>query len=76
MGPYYENFRAIVDRLHEQDAIRIAQTDEIEQELATLFVDEGTARAMGKRGYAVFTSEAGATARAVEALTALLGEQG
>jgi 3-deoxy-D-manno-octulosonic-acid transferase len=76
MGPYYENFRAIVDRLHEQDAIRIAQTDEIGQELAALFADEGAARAMGKRGYAVFTSEAGATARAVETLTALLGEQG
>ena len=76
MGPYYENFRAIVDRLHEQDAIRIAQTDKIGQELAALFADEGAARAMGKRGHAVFTSEAGATARAVKTLTALLGEQG
>ena len=75
MGPHYENFRAIVEQLRVQDAIRIVQPDAIRHEFAALLADEESARAMGERAYAVFSSEAGATVRAVDALVAALGEQ-
>ena len=75
MGPHYENFRAIVDQLRVQDAIRIVQPDAMQQELGAFLADEKTAHAMGERAYAVFSSEAGATTRAVEALAAVLGER-
>jgi 3-deoxy-D-manno-octulosonic-acid transferase len=75
MGPHYENFRAIVKRLRAQDAICIVKPDAMKSELAALVADEASSHAMGERAYAVFSSEAGATARAVDALAAILGEQ-
>jgi 3-deoxy-D-manno-octulosonic-acid transferase len=75
MGPYYENFRAIVERLREEDALRIVSADGLHVEFARLFTDEAAALALGERGYVVFTSEAGATARAVAALIEILGEK-
>ena len=73
MGPHYENFRAIVERLKAQDAIRIVQPSKLRDELIALFSDQDAAQAIGQRAYAVFSSEAGATARAVAALTEIVG---
>ena len=75
MGPHYENFRAIVEQLRRQDAIRIVQPDVMKHEFAALLADEASASAMGTRAYAVFSSKAGATARAVDGIAAILGEQ-
>ncbi len=75
MGPHYENFRAIVDRLRAQDAICVVQPSEIGNELQKLFGDEPLARAIGERGHAVFSAEAGATSRAVAALAQIAGGQ-
>jgi 3-deoxy-D-manno-octulosonic-acid transferase len=75
MGPHYENFRAIVERLCAEDAIRIVQPDDIGRELAGLLSDDLTAHAIGARAYSVFSSESGATARAVAALVEIVSEQ-
>jgi 3-deoxy-D-manno-octulosonic-acid transferase len=75
MGPHYENFRAIVDRLRAQDAIRIVHPAEVRNELKALFSDESAAHAIGDRAYSVFSSEAGATARAVTALAEIVSGQ-
>jgi 3-deoxy-D-manno-octulosonic-acid transferase len=75
MGPNYENFRAIVEQLRAQDAICIVKPDAIKSELAALVADEESSHAMGERAYVVFSSEAGATARAVDALAAIRGVQ-
>ncbi len=75
MGPHYENFRAIVDRLRAQDAIRIVHPVEVRNELTALFSDEVSAHAIGERAYSVFSSEAGATARAVSALAEIVRER-
>jgi 3-deoxy-D-manno-octulosonic-acid transferase len=75
MGPHYENFRAIVDRLRAQNAIRIVGPGEIGKELKALLTDEVSARAMGERAYSVFSSEAGATVRAVDALAEIVRGQ-
>jgi 3-deoxy-D-manno-octulosonic-acid transferase len=73
MGPHYENFRAIVERLHAARGIRIIDTGGITAELASLLDDEQAARALGERAYGVFMSESGATARAVNGLLQVIG---
>jgi 3-deoxy-D-manno-octulosonic-acid transferase len=75
MGPHYENFRGIVDKLREADAVVIAGSSDLGDALADLLANECSAKTMGARARAVFDSEAGATIRAVEALLAVLGEQ-
>ncbi|MGC1298438.1 MAG: 3-deoxy-D-manno-octulosonic acid transferase [Alloacidobacterium sp.] len=75
IGPHYENFRAIVERLQAQDAIRIVHPTELRNELTVLFSDEVFAHTIGERAYSVFSSEAGATARAVAALADIVGGQ-
>lgn len=72
MGPSYENFRGIVEALLAREAIRIASPPELKASLAALLPPSEAARAMGRRGREVFEREAGATARAVEAILALL----
>ncbi len=73
MGPHYENFRAIVDRLRAADAIRIANPNELGSVLASLLSDRELAHNIGERAYRVFTAESGATARAAESLVELAG---
>jgi len=75
MGPNYENFRAIVELLRAEDAIRLVQPGELKRELTALFSDDVAAKAIGERAYAVFSSEAGATARAVSALIEIVAGQ-
>ena len=72
IGPHYENFRAIVEKLREVDGIRIFNTQDLPAGLAALFADADAGLAMGERARAVFLSEAGATDRAVAALLHLL----
>ena len=75
MGPHYANFRAIVDDLRAQDAIRIAPREQLAQSLASLLGDAGGARAMGGRAHQVFEQQSGATARTLHALQALLAAE-
>jgi 3-deoxy-D-manno-octulosonic-acid transferase len=72
MGPHYENFRGIVEKLLEADAVKVAEPSELPQVLRDLLAGEDMARAMGERARAVFESQAGATGRSVAALTAVL----
>jgi 3-deoxy-D-manno-octulosonic-acid transferase len=75
MGPHYENFRGIVEKLREADAVAVVEAASLPQTLRDLLANEEAARAMGARAKAVFESEAGATERAVMALLAVLRER-
>ena len=72
MGTSYENFRGIVEKLREHDAIRIVRANELKEALAELMAGTPESIAMGAQGREVFESEAGATQRAVQALMELL----
>jgi 3-deoxy-D-manno-octulosonic-acid transferase len=74
MGPYYANFRAIVDDLRAQNALRITTEEDLAATVIDLLRDSAAAKAKGKRARQVFDQQAGATARCVEALQALLAE--
>ena len=75
MGPSYENFRDVVERMRAANGILIVQNrEEFEAALIDLLKDREKAAAMGERGRAVFEAQAGATARTIEALMALLQE--
>lgn len=73
MGPHYANFRAIVETLCAEDAIRIAEPRHIAGVMIEFIRNTSAAHAMGDRARRVFEREAGATARAVDALLPLLG---
>jgi len=73
MGPHYENFRGIVDTMRAREAIRIVDAAGLSGALVEL--QRGGDAAMGVRAQQVFAAESGATARAVEALLALLAER-
>jgi 3-deoxy-D-manno-octulosonic-acid transferase len=75
MGPHYENFRAIVDKLLAADAVVVADAPELPVVFHRLLTEEAQARAMGERARQVFTSQPGATDRTVGALRALLAPQ-
>ena len=72
MGPSYENFRDIVEKLREHDAIRIVTPAALQGALAELLAHSTESIAMGGRGREVFEREAGATERAVQALLQLI----
>ncbi|MGC2163908.1 MAG: 3-deoxy-D-manno-octulosonic acid transferase [Silvibacterium sp.] len=72
MGPHYENFRGIVEKLRAVDAVAVVEPSALPQALRDLLADEAMAKAMGARGRTVFESEAGATERAVTALIGVL----
>jgi 3-deoxy-D-manno-octulosonic-acid transferase len=75
MGPHYENFRGIVEKLRAANAILIAEPASVGQALHELLTDQNAANAMGARARLVFEREAGATGRAVDALVAILERQ-
>ncbi len=75
MGPHYENFREIVEKLKARQAIRIVEPAELSAVLLTMLHEESASRTMGARAREVFDAEAGATARAVAALLSLLPEK-
>jgi 3-deoxy-D-manno-octulosonic-acid transferase len=72
MGPHYANFRAITEDLRAQDALRIASREELAELITDLLTHPEEARAIGERGRRVFEEQAGATARAVEAIREVL----
>lgn len=75
MGPHYENFRGIVEKLQAADAVTIASPSTLAAKLQHLFVNESEAVALGSRARTVFENESGATDRAVTALLAILRER-
>jgi len=75
MGPHYENFREIVEKLRIQLAIRIVEPAELSAVLLNMLRVDSTSRTMGERARELFHAEAGATARTVAALLALLPEK-
>jgi 3-deoxy-D-manno-octulosonic-acid transferase len=75
IGPSYDNFREIVEKLQAKQAIRIVDPPELATTLLAIMRDTTASGAMGERGKAVFQAEAGATARAIKALLALLPEK-
>ncbi|MEI9978085.1 MAG: 3-deoxy-D-manno-octulosonic acid transferase [Edaphobacter sp.] len=75
MGPSYENFREVVERMRAGDAIRIVAREKLEETLVALLRDTEGARTLGERGRWVFEQQSGATGRTVEALTTLLKER-
>jgi 3-deoxy-D-manno-octulosonic-acid transferase len=77
MGPSYENFRDIVERLKAADAIRIlGKWDELEPIFVEMLRNREAAKAMGERGRRVFEEQQGVTGRAVVAIVELLGVKG
>jgi 3-deoxy-D-manno-octulosonic-acid transferase len=75
MGPSYENFRDVVERMQRADGIRILKdAEELEPALIELLKDREMASAIGERGREVFEAQAGATKRTVDALLVLLQE--
>jgi 3-deoxy-D-manno-octulosonic-acid transferase len=75
MGPHYFNFRAITEDLVAHEALRITAPEKLAATLIGLLQDRGEAKAMGERAREVFHSQAGATARCVDAIKALLAAQ-
>ena len=74
MGPSYENFRTIAEDLRARNAMRVADKDSLASTLIELLGDCNAAEAMGARAKQVFSEQAGATARCVEALRLLVAE--
>jgi 3-deoxy-D-manno-octulosonic-acid transferase len=72
MGQHYANFRAIVEELRANQAIRIVAKDDLADAFVGLLRDSASAKAMGVRARQVFEQQAGATSRCVEALQELL----
>ncbi len=75
MGPHYENFREIVARLKERRAIRIVDSAGLREALLDALRDGAASRAMGDRAREIFDAEAGATAKTLDAILALLPEK-
>jgi len=75
MGPSYENFRDIVEGMRANDAIRTVSPEMVGVMLVAMLQNPGDAQALGERGRMVFEEQAGATARTIQALTALLQER-
>jgi 3-deoxy-D-manno-octulosonic-acid transferase len=75
MGPSYENFRHIVGKMQEADGIRIVQNGtELSAAIQDLLNNRQAAKAMGERVRKVFEEQQGATARAIEALMKIIGQ--
>jgi 3-deoxy-D-manno-octulosonic-acid transferase len=75
MGPSFENFRDVVEGMRANDAIRTVSPEMVGVMLVAMLQNPATAQALGERGRMVFEEQAGATARTVQALTALLQER-
>ncbi|WP_446741691.1 3-deoxy-D-manno-octulosonic acid transferase [Silvibacterium acidisoli] len=74
MGPHYENFRAIVEKLRESDGVMISDAASLAATVRGLLSNPQEAANLGANALAVFKAEAGATARAVSALLEIVGE--
>jgi len=72
MGPHYANFRAITEDLLAHEALCIVEKATLAKVLVDMLCDRAEATAMGSRAKQVFEQQAGATARCVTAIQALL----
>ncbi|MGA2046605.1 MAG: tetraacyldisaccharide 4'-kinase [Terracidiphilus sp.] len=72
MGAHFANFRDITEDLISQQAIRIAEKEDLARVLIELLQDKATAETMGERAKRVFEQQSGATGRCVKALRALV----
>jgi 3-deoxy-D-manno-octulosonic-acid transferase len=75
MGPSFENFREVVEGMRAADAIRIVSAGMLAEMLIAMLRNTKDARSLGERGRAMFETQAGATARTVQALMELLQEK-
>ena len=76
IGSSFENFRDVVTKMQEADAIRIVNDgEELEAAFLDLLTDRESARAVGERGRRVFEEQQGATGRVVEALVGLVRDE-
>ncbi len=72
MGESHENFRGIVVPMLDAKAICVVLPKQLGLVLEGMLLSEEEAKSMGERGRQVFISQAGATARTVQALLAIL----
>jgi len=72
VGTYTENFRDIVALFQSRDAVRIVGLSELPLTLMQLLADVSERHALGRRAEETMRSQAGATARTLESLHALL----
>jgi 3-deoxy-D-manno-octulosonic-acid transferase len=72
MGPHYANFRAIIDVLLAQKAIRIAPPEEFSSTLVDLVRNPEESEAMGTRAREIFDRESGATSRCLHVLRGVM----
>jgi 3-deoxy-D-manno-octulosonic-acid transferase len=72
VGHYTENFRDIVALFQRHDAVRIVSLAELPLTLMQLLANEAERRALGENAQETMRSQAGATARTLEALKGLL----
>ena len=75
VGPYYPNFRAITEDLRAHQALLIAPKEELATVLIDLLQDPAAAAIMGERARQVFSQQAGATGRCIEAIQELLSPE-
>lgn len=75
MGTHYENFRDIVDRLLQAEALKLVSPETLVPMLTLLLQDEGLAGLLGVRAMEVFDHQTGATDRAVAAILRLIGNE-
>jgi 3-deoxy-D-manno-octulosonic-acid transferase len=75
MGPHCFNFRAITEDLLAHQALCICAKEDLAVALIALLEDSAASYAMGERARQVFSSQAGATDRTVEAIKELLSAQ-
>ena len=72
IGPYYENFRAIVDEFVANDAAAIVQPEQITASLLELLRSPEEAASLGKRAASVMAKGQGSVQRTLDALLDLL----
>ncbi len=75
MGPSFENFRDVIVGMREANAICIIEPAIFAETLIALLRNTEEAKALGERGRTAFQAQAGATARTVQALVALLEDR-
>ncbi|MDE3103901.1 MAG: 3-deoxy-D-manno-octulosonic acid transferase [Acidobacteriota bacterium] len=69
MGPSYENFRDVVERMRAAEGLRLVRdTASLQTTLLELLSDAPARLALGTSGHAIYTAQAGATARTILAL--------
>ena len=72
MGPHFENFRSMVDAMRSADAIVITEPQSLCASLQAAIRNQSD---VGARARSFYESQAGATARTVQALLTLLPEE-